>query len=373
MTVLGDDRQPATAPTLTDGVVTLRPPSLAFARGSYEQCQDPLSQRWTRVPVPYSMADAESYLGEVLPRGWAEDREWSFVLEHEGRYGGLMSLRNEGDGLAEVAYGSHPTVRGTGAVERGLRLLLEWGFAERDLHTVLWRANRGNWASRKVAWRLGFTVEGTVRSWLAQRGELRDGWVGTLLRDDPREPRTPWLSVPLLEGEGLRLRAIGAGDAERIQQACSEERTQRWLGQLPSPYSLDDAHTYIESRTQQLAEGTGVTWAVTEGDDAILGTIGWFDWQPGVQCEIGYWTHPDARGRGVMSRAMRLVTGHVVGELGVRRVTAYAAVDNTASRHVIESAGFRQFGVERLGANVREGRADLALYDLLADEWSSRR
>ena len=58
-------------------------------------------------------------------------------------------------------------------MERALRLLLEWGFAEQGLQTVVWWANEGNWASRRLAWRLGFTFEGTLRRWLPQRGELR--------------------------------------------------------------------------------------------------------------------------------------------------------------------------------------------------------
>ncbi|MDP2773068.1 MAG: GNAT family N-acetyltransferase, partial [Nocardioides sp.] len=253
--------------------------------------------------------------------------------------------------------------------ERALRLLLDYGFGERDLTTVIWWADKGNWASRKTAWRLGFRIEGELRRWLPKREQVHDAWVGTLLSEDPREPQGRWLEVQVLEGDGVRLRPIRVSDADRIAEACSEQRTQHWLGQLPSPYTLDDALAYVESRTEQLANGTGVTWAVTApDDDVLLATIGWFDWTPEVQCEIGYWTHPDARGRGLMTRAMRVVTDHVLDDLGVRRATAYAAVDNTASRRVIEANGFRQFGVERLGANLRDGRADLVLYELLAEE-----
>jgi RimJ/RimL family protein N-acetyltransferase len=356
-------------PTLTDGVVTLRAHRPDDAQGVFEQCVDPLSQQWTSVPIPYSPADAETFVNEVMPLGWLSDIEWAFAIEAEGRFAGTCSLRNEGSRRAEIAYGAHPWVRGTGHVERALRLLLEWGFAERDLVTVIWWANKGNWASRKTAWRLGFRLEGELRQWLTARGEVRDSWVGTLLRDDPREPQSRWLDCPVLERDGLRLRPIRVGDADRILEACTEQRTQHWLGRLPSPYTRDDALTYVESRTAQLADGSGVTWAVTTPeDDVLLGTIGWFDWTPEVQCEIGYWTHPDARGRGLMTRAMGQVTDHVLHDLGVRRVTAFAAVDNTASRRVIEANGFTQYGVERLGVEVRDGRADMALYDLLAEE-----
>lgn len=362
------------APTLSDGVVTLRPHRHDDAPGVLEQCEDPLSQRWTAVPVPYSLAEAERFVDETVAVGWLSDVEWAFAIEAEGRFGGTVSLRNEGDGRAEIAYGAHPWLRGTGHVHRALRLLLDWGFDERGLESVIWWTHRGNWGSRRAAWRLGFEVDGTVRRWLTQRGELHDAWVGTLLREDPREPRSAWLECPVLEGDGVRLRPIVVADAPRIQEACSEERTQRWLGQLPHPYRLDDALAYVESRTQQRAEGTGVTWAVTAGgDDALLGTIGWFAWTPGVECEIGFWTHPDARGRGLMTRALGVLTRHAVEDPGVARVTAYAAVGNAASRHVIEANGFRQYGVARLGAQVRDGRADLALYDVLAPEVSGAR
>lgn len=365
---------PVPAPTLTDGTVTLRAHRPDDAQGSWEQCQDPLSQQWTTVPIPYAMDDAAHFVGEIMPRGWADDSEWGFAIEYDGRYAGTVSLRNEGQGRAEIAYGSHPAVRGTGAVERALRLLLEWGFAERGLHTVVWWANRGNWASRKVAWRLGFSFEGELRRWLPQRGELRDAWVGTLLRDDPRTPSTPWLPCPVIEAHGVRLRPMTPADAPRIVEGCADPETQRWLGQLPAPYTLDDALTYVESRTAMLADGVGETWAVTEpGDDTLLGTIGWFHHTAGVECEIGYWTHPDARGRGVTKRAMAAATDHVLATLGVQRVTCFAAAENAASRGVIEANGFRLYGVERLGAAVRDGRADLAMYDVLASEWVSSR
>ena len=365
---------PATAETLTDGVVTLRPHRHDDAPGVVEQCADPLSQRWTTVPVPYSLEQAQAYVGETVALGWLTDTEWSFAIEAEGRFAGTVSLRDEGDGRAEIAYGAHPWVRGRGHVHRALRLLVDWGFESRGLEAILWRAHQGNWASRRAAWRLGFRVEGTLRRLLSQRGELRDAWVGSLLRDDPREPATRWLECPVLEDDRVRLRPIVESDAPRIQEACAEERTQQWLGQLPSPYTLEDALAYVESRTYQLAEATGVTWAVTTpGDDRLVGTIGWFNWVPETECEIGYWTHPEARGRGLMTRAMGLLTRHVVQDPGVARVTAYAAVDNSASRHVIEANGFRQYGVERLGALVRSGRADMALYDVLASEVASRR
>ena len=363
---------PTTAPTLTDGVVTLRAHRADDLARQVEQCRDPLSIAWTTVPVPYAETDAEEYSLRVLPAGWANGTEWAFAVELEGRYAGTISLRDEGPGRAEIAYGSHPDVRGTGAMLRALRLLVDWGFAELGLETIVWQAFTGNWPSRRLAWRLGFTVEGTLRRYLPQRGERRDAWIGTLLKDDPREPHSTWLDVPELVGDGFRLRPVLEKDAPRIHEGTAEPTTEYWLGHKPAPYTLDDAHRYVERRRELAANGECVTWAIADPeDDRILGTVLWFDWAPRVECEVGWWTHPDARGRGLAKKAATLVIGHVFDTMGLKRVKACVAVDNTASRHVAEAIGLRQYGVERYGANTRDDWVDMALYDVTASEWAA--
>ncbi len=363
---------PTTAPTLTDDVVTLRAHRADDVPRMAEQSTDPVSIAWTSVPVPYAESDAEDYCLRVLPAGWADGTEWGFAVELEGRYAGTVSLRDEGPGRAEIAYGSHPDVRGTGAILRALRLLVDWGFAELGLETIVWQAFTGNWPSRKAAWRLGFTVEGTLRHYLPQRGERRDAWIGTLLRDDPREPRSTWLEIPVLEGDGFRLRPVREGDAPRIQEGTAEPTATYWLGHKPAPYTMDDATTYVERRRELAASGQGVTWAVADpDDDEILGTVLWFNWTAGVECEVGWWLHPDARGRGLATRAVRLLVGHVFETLEVKRVTAFAAAGNTASRAVMERLGFRLYGIERYGAWIRDGHVDMALYDVTASEWAA--
>ncbi|MBF4768026.1 GNAT family N-acetyltransferase [Nocardioides agariphilus] len=363
---------PVTAPTLTDGPVTLRHPQESDVQGSWEQCQDPLSIQWTTVPVPYSHADARDFILGFVPGAWESDKEWGFVVEAEGRYAGHICLRNEGDRRAEIAYGSHPWVRGTGHMEHALRMLLDWGFREKDLATVIWLANVGNWASRRLAWKLGFTFEGTLRQWLPHRGELRDAWTGTLLSGDPREPQRRWLDEVVLDGPGVRLRAFVDTDAERVLEACLDERTRGWLGSLPSPYTVQEALAFIRGGTAARANGDGLSWAVVDpATDLVIGSVGLFDLTDDLaHGEVGYWTHPEARGRGVMTTAVGLVLQHAFDVLGLQRVKAYAAVDNAASRHVLEASGMTEHGLERLGTVLADGRADCVLYDVLRGEWS---
>jgi len=60
---------------------------------------------------------------------------------------------------------------------------------------VRWSAGVVNWASWRAVWRHGFHLEGTRRAALPDRNPdapWRDLWVGSLLRDYPRTPASPW-------------------------------------------------------------------------------------------------------------------------------------------------------------------------------------
>ena len=84
----------------------------------------------------------------------------------------------------------------------------------------------------------------------------------------------------MLESDGLRLRPVGPGDVDRIVEACTDPRTEHWLGQLPSPYTTEDAETYVESRTEQLATGTHHPRTPCQIDEFLeLGAwrLGWID------------------------------------------------------------------------------------------------
>ena len=73
-----------------------------------------------------------------------------------------------------------------------------------------------------------------------------------------------------------------------------------------------------------------------------------------------------------MTAAVSLVLQYAFETLGLRRVKAYAALRNAASRHVLASNGMTEQGVARLEAVVAEGRVDTVLYDVLREEWARR-
>ena len=199
-------------------------------------------------------------------------------------------------------------------MEHALRMLLDWGFREKDLATVIWLANVGNWASRRVAWKLGFAFEGTLRQWLPHRGELRDAWVGTLLADDPREPQGRLDRRRRARAWRRAAPAVPGGRRPSRRGGLPGGAHPRWLAELPAPYTEEDALSFIRGRTGVRASGRGLSWAVADpATDELLGSVGLFDLTDDLAFgEVGYWTHPDARGRGVMTAAVGLVLEHAV-------------------------------------------------------------
>jgi RimJ/RimL family protein N-acetyltransferase len=184
-------REPPTLPFITrDGTPgRLRPLRLDDRAAAVAACRDPLSIEYTTVPDPYTEADADAFIQGFAPAAWAAGVEAVFaVADADDALAGTMALRLPGDPLTgpigDVGFLIGPWARGRGYAPAALRALCTWGFTELELTRIEWRAYAGNDASRTVAERAGFTVEGLLRASLAHRGTLRDAWIGARLVSD---------------------------------------------------------------------------------------------------------------------------------------------------------------------------------------------
>lgn len=371
-------------PVLTDGVVTLRAHRFADVDAATEMCRDPEFARWTTVPQPYAREDAVRFITEIVATGWRDHTSFGWAIEARddngnARFAGNVDIRTAT--RPNIGFGLHPWARGRGIMARAVRLATRWAFDVVGMPVIHWETHVGNFASWRVAWACGFNFHAEVPAFAPQRGELRDAWLATLRPSDDGRPRTTWWPVPVLEGERVRLRPHRDDDVGRIVEACSDARTRRWLPTLPDPYTVDDARTFVRGRALASSLGKAVAWAVADRDnDQMLADIALFGLAdplcPG-SAEIGYWTHPDARGRGVMGAAVQLALAHAFhaqadGGLGRHRVQIGSSWSNNASRHVAERAGFTQVGHFRqdgvTGVNGGQHLDDGAWYDLLATD-----
>lgn len=370
-----NDGAPPLVPVLADGVVRLRGYATADINEVVAYARDPQVQRWTALPNPYTRRDAESFLANAAD-AWRRGTDRSFAVETQGRWAGAIDVRPTNGGAAEVGYGLSPWARGSGVITRAMKLALPWAFSALNLNVVQWEAHVGNWPSRRVAWATGFRISATLPAFLDDRGRRADAWYGVLRRGDPMNPAHPWYDPVILQGRSVVLRGHTEDDIPRMTQAASDQRTQYWLSHLPSPYTEDDARDHLLSLQADAASGRRLTWAVADpDDDRLIGELGMFMHDgSGYQNEVGYWAHPDERGRGAMTEATRIAVRHALlpaeeGGLGFARIVLRADEHNAASRHVAQQSGFTQVGRDRGVNRMPDGTiSDDIRYDLLSAE-----
>ncbi len=88
-----------------------------------------------------------------------------------------------------------PAERGTGIGRTALTLFLRHLFQEEHAHRVQLTTDIDNVAMRRVAERLGFVLEGTLRGFMPSRGEPRDYLMFGMTRQDFETARDGWNST----------------------------------------------------------------------------------------------------------------------------------------------------------------------------------
>lgn len=183
---------------LTDGDLELSIPTEADVPAIAAACQDPAIAEFTPIPYPYTEDHARAFATEIAPANWRKGgAEWAIRVG--GRFAGMIGLMVNGDTKprqAEIGYWMAPEARGTGALTRAIPLVLEHGFGAMGLERIQWGALAGNWPSWRAVWRYGFRREGMRRATLPDGRDpsapMRDLWIASLLRDEPRTPAAPW-------------------------------------------------------------------------------------------------------------------------------------------------------------------------------------
>jgi RimJ/RimL family protein N-acetyltransferase len=164
----------------------------------------------------------------------------------------------------------------------------------------------------------------------------------------------------------VRLRPPVAADANWIVAACRDPENQRWLPLLPSPYGLEDAHWWLRRADEVWRDGTAAPFVIEHAEDrARLGVI---ELRTGSgPSDVGYWLAPEGRGRGAMTRALRLVAAYAFRERQVKQLELYTLLDNVRSQAVAERAGFALEGVVQGRIESRDGaRYDAYVFVLVA-------
>lgn len=346
---------------ISAGRLHLRPWTAYDEKALLTLFQDAETARWTPVPVPFTEDEGRRRLHELFPGMWESGHgaPFAFLDSVTGEVLGWVAVFDVADGRGEIGWAALPAARGGGATTEAVATLSRWAFAAfDDLEVLQATIAVGNWASLAVAQKCGFTVEGVRRRAMPQRGRRLDAWTCSLVRGEEVVDRRPVAPTTLTDGV-VTLRPFRPEDADDVARACDDPVSARWLP-LPSPYTRADGVAYVsEVVPQGWAAGTEATFAVTDAASGeLLGDCGLKLQRRALGLgEVGYWTAPWARGKGVATRAARLVARWGLEELGLHRVEIVADVENVASVRAAEAAGFVREGVARCARPDRHGVA----------------
>jgi RimJ/RimL family protein N-acetyltransferase len=173
---------------------------------------------------------------------------------------------------------------------------------------------------------------------------------------------------PILRDSAMVLRPPQIEDVAAVTAACQDAEIDRWTP-LPSPYGEEHARAWVEAQPED--DRVGLLVVETETEE-LLGSVGLEGiGQNRGRAEIGFWTAPWARRRGVAVRAVRLLTGWAFDTLALARLEAWVREENHLSQRVLERAGFSREGLLRSYEEIKGERRDIAIFSRLAEEETS--
>ena len=127
---------PTEVPTLSYGLITLRPLAEKDIPDIYNSCQDPVIPKFTRVPFDYTLAHAEFFVREKTPKSLIEKTELAFAIEYgngeDKKFAGVISFHSMDlpDLVAELGYWINADSRGKNIGTTAARMLTNFGFGK---------------------------------------------------------------------------------------------------------------------------------------------------------------------------------------------------------------------------------------------------
>ncbi|MGB0798744.1 MAG: GNAT family N-acetyltransferase, partial [Planktomarina sp.] len=159
----------------------------------------------------------------------------------------------------------------------------------------------------------------------------------------------------------LRLVPRSQDDPRDLSDALNDADVIRWLSHVPFPYSMADAKEFLN--TSQFPNG--LEWSIYDAT-GLVGAIS-------VDGNMGYWLRTSAWGKGYMTEAGDAAIDAFFLGTASDTLTVHHAVENIASRRVIEKMGFEFTHMDDSHYPARGRTIPSCHYQLSRDRWKSRR
>jgi RimJ/RimL family protein N-acetyltransferase len=157
-----------------------------------------------------------------------------------------------------------------------------------------------------------------------------------------------------LETRRLWLRWPRMSDAAAIEAYCAKWEVARWTARIPHPYPKGSAERFVYAAREANALGRDMTLVLAplRQPAKAVGAIS-LERRGSDRLALGYALAPEVWGRGFATEATVAVIEAAMALTDVAEIEASVQVDNTASRRVLEKAGFVHVGRGLRGAPAR--------------------
>jgi RimJ/RimL family protein N-acetyltransferase len=160
---------------------------------------------------------------------------------------------------------------------------------------------------------------------------------------------------PLRDGE-VELLPVDSRVAALLVAASNDAEITRWT-QVPEGMSLLDAGL-IAAAWSDSRRTVRMQVCVPGQAPAGMVTV-WINGE--AHAEVGYWLLASVRGRGVATRAVRLMCDWVLAAPGIERLQLTTLPGNSASEHVASACGFHRAG--KVTRQIKNQRRTLSLWE----------
>ena len=178
-----------------------------------------------------------------------------------------------------------------------------------------------------------------------------------------------------LGDDGAELRPLEPWRAEEF--LAHMDRGREFVGQhiglADAVTDLESSRSFLQSYADKAAADTGRIYGIWTDDKLVGGVLfRTMDVKHGT-AEVGCWLEPCAVGKGLVTRAARVIIDWVVEERGVHRVEWQVKAANVASIAVARRLGMTKDGVLRESFPYRGKRHDIEVWSVLAPEWRAEK
>jgi ribosomal-protein-serine acetyltransferase len=176
-----------------------------------------------------------------------------------------------------------------------------------------------------------------------------------------------------LGDDGAQLRPLEPWQAGEFLSHI--DRGREFIGQhiaLPDGITdLASSRSFLQAYAEKAASDTGRIYGIWT-DGTLVGGVLFrtMDVEHGT-AEAGCWLEPSAVGKGLVTRAARVIIDWAIRERGIHRVEWVVSSANAPSIAVARRLGMRRDGVLRESYPRRGERHDMEVWSVLAPEWGA--